>query len=349
MNIFSKLLIAICCWFIFYLFEVKIFDWQLATSSVFIQTLFCWIYFMLLAMIFYPKQSTINIDFSGTFRHREIGLSEDILRELLFTKKGILSLILALLIGKSSVAMKDFFVNKKQESSTQVYQKQEQVSQSQDSYSQNNNTNSNQKNYYYSKDKDNYQIRKDDNGVIEYQVKDGSWISEAEAIKQLDQKNIYQYYNSSVSWDNLSAGDDEYVIVQKMGKNVNYIEEEGFFVRSSTSLYYYPHFYVDGFDKDQEFFYQFFKVEIISMSLSNGQTRTSTEMELSDYVNLIRSGDVVNGNHRHVKFIFKDKFKNKYSWHIIDAGFGNGNSEFKICFEKDCRYSLNEKNRLNIN
>jgi hypothetical protein len=146
-------------------------------------------------------------------------------------------------------------------------------------------------------------------------------------------------YNPTITWDNLKTR-DVWTALAKMTTEMDYVNERGYFVSSSNSYNYFPSVFVDGFRGDQNFFCHFFKVYIRKLTFKNGETWQDGNMDFCDYVNIVSSTSRVDNTcYRDVKIYLKDQFKGKYSWHIIDAGYGDGDLSFEIfLYDRDHDY-----------
>lgn len=147
-------------------------------------------------------------------------------------------------------------------------------------------------------------------------------------------------FNSGVTWGNLKPRDN-WSIVSNMEVGMNYVNVSGYFASSYHSTYhYYPNIYVDGFNGDQKFFCHFFKVLVREMTFKNGQTWTNQLIDLCDYIEMIEEEQRVDKEcYRDIKIYLKDEFKGKYSWHLVDAGWGDGKVDFKMfLYDQDRGY-----------
>lgn len=140
-------------------------------------------------------------------------------------------------------------------------------------------------------------------------------------------------FYDNFTWDNLTAN-DKYSAIASIPKSVSSVNVRGTFTNSYYSKNYFPAVYVDGFEGDNSFFCNFFKVYIRKITLKNGQTWFNTEIELCAYIDFLKSGQVDNECFRDVKISLKPQFAGKYRWHLVDAGWGRDRSNmFKIYLE----------------
>ncbi len=272
------------------------------------------------------KSSFIHIDTRQVFRKRELvgrwGWFEDVSREFLIPfilRRSlwaiVICFILAYFIGTYSVKLKhkyfvDYFPKREvsKENNSTSYPSTNYSATTQNSYSSSSSSevsNSNQNAY-------------NANDVQEVQQ---------------SQKEVWpppESYNSARTWDNLQL-DDNYTAVASLNKGVNYVEEEGFFVSFSRSKNYYPHVYVDGFSEDNDFFCKFFTVHINRLTFNNGEAWNNVDMNLCDYIEIVKDKKKVGeGQYRSIKIMLKNEFSGKYKWHLVSAGFGNENSDFRL-------------------
>jgi hypothetical protein len=151
----------------------------------------------------------------------------------------------------------------------------------------------------------------------------------------------------NMTWDNLVV-DDKYSAIVSLAKSISYVDIEGNFVWYYNSKNYYPHVYVDGYDEDQNYFYNFFTVYINKVTTLNGNTWSNSTIELSDYVSFIKNKNNISDQcYRNIRISLKPQFKNKIRWHIIDAGWGI-DEPFKISLGNQYMTSLFDSERFGI-
>lgn len=271
---------------------------------------------------FEARGKIISINTKDVFRHRQINRWEDILITFFLPmgKKFSLwnfffCLVLGSVVGFSAVKIKRTYFpdNNKSVTAKVETKKQETLKSPQDLSSQNPIQTEQPKNYSSENSNNNSSV-----------VEQGVW--------QPDRP-----YYEKMTWDNLTINDD-YTAFAIMEKSRSSVNVRGIFTNSSYSKNYYPHVYVDGYDGDNDFFCKFFKVYIRKMNLKNGQTWSQTEIELCDYVNMIKNGSVNNKCFRDITISLKPQFVGKYRWHILDAGWGNNKNDFFKIYLDDGRY-----------
>lgn len=110
------LVLASIGWVFIYNFQSMHYPWL--SDATFIQVIFCWAYFMLCFIIFEPKKNSININFDGVFRHRQISAKEDYsfgFLRILFSKNGLISIVLAIILANISVDLRRDKINKQKQ------------------------------------------------------------------------------------------------------------------------------------------------------------------------------------------------------------------------------------------
>jgi hypothetical protein len=315
------------------------------SSSKAWQIFFCWSYFILYFTIFSSRKDSMNINFPGVFMHRKIGFVEHISRELLFTRNGIIAFIIALFIGNCSVGIKNFFQNKDTETTYQaprqqpVYQNQNQSQMSvADKVAQDLENLQKQQN-----NANNY--RSDTTAVVRNQNNSSATTSNNSNNNEWQPNK--EYY-STITWDNLVVR-DEFSINASLPKGIYYVDIEGNFVASFKSDNYYPHVYVDGYEGDNDFFSNFFRVHINKITFKSGEIISNSDVELSVYISVLKtSKDLLEDCYRNIRIYSKPQFKDKIRWHVLDAGWGV-NFPFKLnVIGNQYMTSLNDSKKFNI-
>ncbi|MFO0743576.1 MAG: hypothetical protein U0469_00805 [Candidatus Paceibacterota bacterium] len=306
------------------------------------------------------KESHVHVDTRETRKHRKIGLIEDISREHFFPfifGKGIWAFVLTCII---SYGLNIKFIPYLENQTPIVnyiagifgYKKQIENQNNISTATIQNSTNQPQ---YNQATAPSGQKTKDYNGMdtatrpVDSSVKaDNSTTvvnqnsyqsTEAPPAPIVDWLPPEDAYNPTITWDNLKTR-DVWTALAKMTTEMDYVNERGYFVSSSNSYNYFPSVFVDGFRGDQNFFCHFFKVYIRKLTFKNGETWQDGNMDFCDYVNIVSSTSRVDNTcYRDVKIYLKDQFKGKYSWHIIDAGYGDGDLSFEIfLYDRDHDY-----------
>lgn len=151
----------------------------------------------------------------------------------------------------------------------------------------------------------------------------------------------------NLTWDNLTAG-DRYSVNLNLAKGISYVDIKGNFVWYYNSKNYYPHVYVDGYDQDQDYFYKFFTVSVRKITSLNGAVWTNSNVELSDYVSFVKNQNNISDKcFRDIRISLKPQFRDKISWHIMDAGWGI-NEPFKISLGDQYMTSLFDSQKFGI-
>ena len=305
------------------------------------------------------KEHHVHMDTRETRRHREIGLIEDISREHFFpfiSGKGLWAFVLTFAISYGiNINLIPYLKNKTQVVSyvagfmgykTQI-NNQENINSQVVIQSRQNQTP-----IQHPAEQDMNKYNRVDTAakyVIDPSIKvdssttvvdQNSYQSVEEQVAPIaDWLPPNEAYNPTVTWDNLKSNNN-WTILVKMTKEMNYVNEYGYFISSSNSYNYFPSVFVDGFRGDQNFFCHFFKVYVRELTFKNGETWRNGTMDFCDYVNIIKSfSGIDNYCYRDVKIYLKDQFKGKYTWRIIDAGYGNGDKNFQIfLYDKSHNY-----------
>lgn len=279
------------------------------------------------------KTSFVHIDTRQVFRKRELvgrwGWFEDISREFIvpfILRRSlwaiVICFIIAYFVGTYSVKLKykyfaDYFP--KREVSVRYSPKQNVAANTTTSPA-------------YSSNSTNNSYSSSSNSTTTTSVQNSYSDNSVQEVQQ-SQKEVWpppESYNSAHAWDNLQL-DDNYTAVANLNRGVNYVEEEGFFVSSSRSKNYYPHVYVDGFSESNDFFCKFFTVHINRLTFKNGEAWNNINMDLCSYIETVKNQSKVGeGQYKSIKITLKDEFVGKYKWHLVSAGFGNENSNFRL-------------------
>ncbi len=157
-------------------------------------------------------------------------------------------------------------------------------------------------------------------------------------------------YISNLSWENLRVR-DRYTVKFFAARNNREITVEGFFVGKRESEFYFPHVYVDGYEGDQSFFYNFFKVHIEEMSFKNGQVWRNRDMDLSEYISIIKNKNRIDSYcYRKIKIIPIGRHKGIIDWYLLDAGVGTTYRPFAIYYQKSESFtSIRDAEKFNTN
>ena len=154
-------------------------------------------------------------------------------------------------------------------------------------------------------------------------------------------------YISNFTWDNLLAA-DRYSVNINLAKGISYVDIKGNFVWHYNSKNYYPHIYVDGYNEDQDYFYNFFTVYVRKITTVSGATWNNSNVELSDYIAFVKNKSNFSDQcYRDIRISLKPQFIDKVRWHIIDAGWGI-NEPFKISLEDQYMTSLFDSQKFGI-
>lgn len=162
-------------------------------------------------------------------------------------------------------------------------------------------------------------------------------------LKEINKKTPLDYFDSNKVWNNLISSDD-WTAIADMSKNDSYVDDKGFFVSKEESQNYYPHVYVDGFPEDNDFFSNFFRVQINTLLFKDLKVGWhDDEIGLPEYIELIKKTEVV---YRDIRIKWKANFKENRAWHLVSAGAGEDEYGFSLSFGKERRISINERKRL---
>lgn len=291
------------------------------------------------------KEHHLHIDTRETRRHREIGLVEDISREHFFPfifGKGLWAFVLTCAISyglnvklipylKNQTPVVNYvagFMGHKTQINNQENINSQVATQSEQNQSQYQQASPVQEEKtYYGKDTASSPTDSFKKSVADISNSENQNIVLPSSTEVLVQPGWFppaNSFNPGVTWNNLKSKDN-WSIVSDMKIGMNYVNVSGYFVSSYHSTYhYYPNIYVDGFNGDQKFFCHFFKVLVREMTFKNGQTWSNQIIDLCDYIEMIEEEQRIDKEcYRDIKIYLKDEFKDKYSWHLVDAGWGD--------------------------
>lgn len=363
MKIFISFLVTILIWIGFYYLEIYAFNWNYATKSIFVQTMFCWFYlsnsiilvpvgeqvsivfwltqkiwfslgsgvysfplFTFWGQIFKSKKekkekgNKIKINSSKPIYLADITFLQGLAKEFLIPfilrknfKTTIFALILSIIIGYSSVNMKEMIPKI---SSFNFFRTLE-------------NTPSLSK-------EDSYEIMPNpdplfslDHGVNYY----GNNLD----YMSLDPGNP----NFDIKWNSVLKKYDDYTLAVKVNRSTDYVYESGYFMSPKTSENFFPKVYVDGYKGNQDYFEKFFYVHINRLIIPRDELILNKDMGLREYVNFIKTDKRINMYcYRDIVIVLRKEFQDKLTWYLIDAGWGN-DKKFMI-FHGSSQVVLNE-------